>query len=36
MPEPDRLHGVLGDAGLELASVASDVLSVSGRAMMEA
>jgi transposase len=32
----DRLHKVLEDAGVELSCVASDVLGVSGRAMLEA
>jgi transposase len=32
----NRLHKVLEDAGIKLASVANDVLSVSGRAMLEA
>ncbi len=32
----NRLHKVLEDAGIKLASVASDVLGVSGRAMLEA
>jgi transposase len=32
----NRLHKVLEDAGLKLASVANDVLGVSGRAMLEA
>ncbi len=32
----NRLHKVLEDAGIKLASVASDVLGVSGRAMVEA
>jgi len=32
----NRLHKVLQDAGVKLASVASDVLGVSGRAMLEA
>jgi hypothetical protein len=31
-----RLHKVLEDAGIKLASVANDVLGVSGRAMLEA
>jgi transposase len=34
--EANRLHKVLEDAGIKLASVASDVLGVSGRAMLEA
>jgi transposase len=34
--EANRLHKVLEDAGIKLASVASDVLGVSGRAMVEA
>lgn len=34
--EANRLHKVLEDAGLKLAVVASDVLGVSGRAMLEA
>jgi len=34
--EVNRLHKVLEDAGLKLAVVASDVLGVSGRAMLEA
>jgi transposase len=34
--ETNRLHKVLEDAGIKLASVASDVLGVSGRAMVEA
>jgi transposase len=34
--EANRLHKVLEDAGVKLASVASDVLGVSGRAMLEA
>lgn len=32
----NRLHKVLEDAGVKLASVASDILGVSGRAMLEA
>jgi transposase len=32
----NRLHKVLEDAGIKLASVANDVLGVSGRAMLEA
>jgi transposase len=34
--EVNRLHKLLQDAGLKLSSVASDVLGVSGRAMLEA
>jgi transposase len=34
--EANRLHKVLEDAGMKLASVATDVLGVSGRAMLEA
>jgi transposase len=34
--EANRLHKVLQDAGIKLASVATDVLGVSGRAMLEA
>ena len=34
--EVQRLHKVLQDAGLKLASVAADILGVSGRAMLEA
>jgi len=34
--EVNRLHKVLQDAGIKLASVATDVLGVSGRAMLEA
>jgi transposase len=34
--EANRLHKVLEDAGIKLASVASDVLGVSGRQMLEA
>ncbi len=34
--EANRLHKVLEDAGIKLASVATDVLGVSGRAMLEA
>lgn len=34
--ETQRLHKVLEDAGIKLSSVASQVLSVSGRAMMDA
>src|SRR5215211_6922079 len=34
--EAQRLHKVLEDAGIKLASVASDPLGVSGRAMLEA
>jgi transposase len=34
--EAQRLHKVLEDAGIKLACVASDVLGVSGRAMLEA
>lgn len=34
--EVNRLHKVLEDAGIKLASVATDVLGVSGRAMLEA
>jgi transposase len=34
--DANRLHTVLEDAGIKLASVASDVLGVSGRAMVEA
>jgi len=34
--EANRLHKVLQDAGVKLSSVASDVLGVSGRAMVEA
>jgi transposase len=34
--EVNRLHKVLQDAGVKLASVATDVLGVSGRAMLEA
>lgn len=34
--EANRLHKVLEDAGIKLASVASDVLGVSGRVMLEA
>ncbi len=34
--EANRLHKVLEDAGIKLASVASDVLGASGRAMLEA
>jgi transposase len=34
--EVNRLHRVLEDAGIKLASVASDVMGVSGRAMIEA
>jgi transposase len=34
--EANRLHKILEDAGIKLASVASDVLGVSGRAMLEA
>ena len=34
--EVQRLHKVLQDAGLKLASVATDILGVSGRAMLEA
>ncbi len=32
----NRLHKTLEDAGIKLASVASDVLGISGRAMLEA
>jgi transposase len=34
--EAQRLHKVLEDAGVKLASVATDILGVSGRAMLEA
>jgi transposase len=34
--EANRLHKVLEDAGIKLAAVATDVLGVSGRAMLEA
>ena len=34
--EVNRLHKVLEDAGIKLASVATDILGVSGRAMLEA
>ena len=34
--EANRLHKVLQDAGIKLASVATDILGVSGRAMLEA
>jgi transposase len=34
--EANRLHKVLQDAGIKLASVASNILGVSGRAMLEA
>lgn len=34
--EANRLHKVLEDAGIKLSSVASDILGVSGRAMIEA
>ncbi len=34
--EANRLHKVLQDAGVKLASVATDILGVSGRAMLEA
>jgi transposase len=34
--EAQRLHKVLEDAGIKLASVATDILGVSGRAMLEA
>ena len=34
--EAKRLHKVLQDAGLKLASVATDILGVSGRAMLDA
>jgi hypothetical protein len=34
--EVTRLHKVLEDAGIQLASVATDILGVSGRAMLEA
>lgn len=34
--EVNRLHKVLEDAGIKLSSVASDILGVSGRAMLEA
>jgi transposase len=34
--EANRLHKLLQDAGIKLASVANDVLGVSGRAMLEA
>ena len=34
--EVNRLHRVLQDAGLKLASVLTDVMGVSGRAMVEA
>jgi transposase len=34
--EANRLHKVLEDAGIKLASVATDVLGVSGRAMLKA
>ena len=34
--EANRLHKVLEDTGIKLASVASDILGVSGRAMLEA
>lgn len=34
--EVNRLHTVLEDAGVKLATVASDVLGVSGREMMHA
>jgi len=34
--QANRLHKVLEDAGIKLASVASDVLGVSGRAMLQA
>lgn len=34
--EANRLHKVLEDAGIKLATVASDVLGVSGRAMLQA
>jgi transposase len=34
--EVNRLHKVLEDAGVKLSSVASDILGVSGRAMLEA
>ena len=32
----NRLHKLLQDAGIKLASVATDILGVSGRAMLEA
>jgi hypothetical protein len=34
--ETQRLQKVLEDAGIKLASVATDILGVSGRAMLEA
>src|SRR4030095_2057389 len=34
--EANRLHKVLQDAGIKLASVATNILGVSGRAMLEA
>jgi transposase len=34
--EANRLHKILEDAGIKLASVATDILGVSGRAMLEA
>src|SRR2546428_5613044 len=34
--EANRLHKLLEDAGIKLASVATDILGVSGRAMLEA
>jgi transposase len=34
--QANRLHKVLEDAGVKLACVATDVLSVSGRAMLDA
>jgi transposase len=34
--EINRLHKVLGDAGVKLATVANDVMGVSGREMMRA
>ena len=34
--EANRLHKLLEDAGIKLASVATDVLGVSGRAMLDA
>src|SRR5262245_32812937 len=34
--EANRLHGKLEDAGIKLATVATDILGVSGRAMLEA
>ncbi|MDF0673908.1 MAG: hypothetical protein P0120_06145 [Nitrospira sp.] len=33
--EAQRLHKVLEDAGIKLVSVATDILGVSGRAMLE-